>query len=112
MEHPQRFFLVLLVITLSGGFLAVRDRGRGPRQPLLRWDVPEDQLRFIEEERQVRPAVVFRSPVAGVVVERTVLNGMHIAAGQTLYRIADLSVVWIEVNFPEVGSGGPVNSLC
>lgn len=73
-----------------------------PRQRLLRWDVPEDQLRAIEENRQVHPALVFRSPVAGVVVEKTVLNGMHVAAGQSLYRIADLSVVWIDADFLEL----------
>ena len=73
-----------------------------PRQRLLRWDVPEDQLRSIEQERQVRPALVFRSPVAGVVVEKSVLKGMRAAAGQTLYRIADLSVVWVEGDFREL----------
>ena len=73
-----------------------------PRQRLLRWDVPDDQLRSIADDRQVHQAVVFRSPAAGVVIEKAVINGMHVQAGQTLYKIADLSVVWIEAEFREL----------
>ena len=35
-------------------------------------------------------------------IEKNVLKGMHADAGQTLYRIADLSVVWIEGDFREL----------
>ena len=73
-----------------------------PRQRLVLWDIPEDQLRAIEDKQQVRPAVIFRSPAAGVVIEKNVLSGMHVEAGRTLYRIADLSVVWIEAAFREL----------
>ena len=73
-----------------------------PRLRMMRWDIAEDQIRAIEERQEVRPAIVFRSPASGVVIEKNVLKGMHIAAGQTLYRIADLSVVWIEVAFREL----------
>jgi multidrug efflux pump subunit AcrA (membrane-fusion protein) len=77
-----------------------------PRQRLLRWDVPEDQLRSIADDRQIHQAVVFRSPAAGVVIEKAVINGMHVQAGQTLYKIADLSVVWIEAEFRELDLSG------
>jgi RND family efflux transporter MFP subunit len=72
-----------------------------PRQRLLRWDVPEDQIQLLEEQRQVLPAVVFRSPASGVVIEKSLLKGMHVEAGKTLYRLADLSVVWVEAEFHE-----------
>jgi RND family efflux transporter MFP subunit len=72
-----------------------------PRQRLVRWDVPEDQLRLISEGRQPLSAVVFRSPAGGVVIDKTIINGMQVKAGETLYRIADLSVVWIEAEFRE-----------
>jgi RND family efflux transporter MFP subunit len=72
-----------------------------PRERLLRANVPEDQLRVIEEKRQILPALLFRSPVSGVVIESNVVRGMHVDEGETLYRLADLSVLWLEADVPE-----------
>jgi RND family efflux transporter MFP subunit len=73
----------------------------GPRLRLARWDVPDDQLRLIEEGREVLTAVMFRSPAAGVVIEKNVLQGMHVDMGRTLFRLADVSSVWIDAEFHE-----------
>jgi len=73
-----------------------------PRQTLLRWDVPADQVRVLEDTRQLLTAVEFRSPADGVVIEKAAVKGMHVESGKTLYRLADLSVVWIEVDFHEL----------
>jgi Cu(I)/Ag(I) efflux system membrane fusion protein/cobalt-zinc-cadmium efflux system membrane fusion protein len=73
-----------------------------PRQRLVRWDVPEDQLTAISEGRQVLPSIIFRSPAAGVVIEKSVIKGMQVKTGQTLFRIADLSAVWVEAEFREL----------
>src|SRR5262249_48106189 len=43
----------------------------------------------------------FRSPVSGFVIEKQALKGLHIMPGQSLYRVADLSVVWIEADVYE-----------
>lgn len=40
--------------------------------------------------------VLLRSPVNGVVVEKNVVAGQRIMPGDALYRIADLSVIWLE----------------
>ena len=72
-----------------------------PRERLLRADVPEDQLRELEEKRRILPALVFRSPVQGVVIEVNAIKGMHVRAGERLYRLADLSVLWLEAEVPE-----------
>jgi hypothetical protein len=45
--------------------------------------------------------VVFRSPVSGVIVDKAALRGMRVMAGQMLYRIADLSTVWVEAEVYE-----------
>jgi multidrug efflux pump subunit AcrA (membrane-fusion protein) len=72
-----------------------------PRQRLQRWDVPDDQVRAIEASQEIPPTVVFRSPVSGVVIEKTAIKGMHAAPGQRLYKLADISTVWIEAEFHE-----------
>ena len=71
------------------------------RQRLALWDLPEDELRALDEQRRPHDAVTFRSPVSGVVLEKTAVQGMHVMAGQTLYKIADLSVVWVEADIYE-----------
>jgi len=71
------------------------------RQRLSLWDLPQDEIRALEEKRQPLEVVIFRSPVSGFVIEKQALRGLHIMPGQTLYRIADLSVVWVEADVYE-----------
>jgi len=71
------------------------------RQRLALWDVNEEQLRALESTREPSSTVTFRSPVDGVVMEKTAVSGMHVASGQALYRIADLSTVWVEADLYE-----------
>ncbi|MBI2185692.1 MAG: FixH family protein [Acidobacteria bacterium] len=65
------------------------------------WDLPADQLRAVEESRQAQTTVTFRSPVAGYVIEKQAVQGMHVVPGQTLYKVADLSRVWVEADVYE-----------
>jgi len=66
------------------------------RRRLLYWEVPAEDVAQIEASGVVRKSLTFRSPVRGVVIEKSVLGGQRIIAGETLYRIADLSTVWLE----------------
>ena len=66
------------------------------RRRLAYWDVPEGTIAEIERSGQVRRTVTLRSDVGGVVVEKNVLEGQRIMAGDALYRVADLGVVWLE----------------
>jgi Cu(I)/Ag(I) efflux system membrane fusion protein len=69
---------------------------RSARRRLAYWDVPEREVAAIEESGEVRRTLTLRSTVSGVVVEKLVLSGQRVMAGETLYRVADLSVVWVE----------------
>jgi Cu(I)/Ag(I) efflux system membrane fusion protein len=66
------------------------------RRRLLYWEVPAADVAQIETSGEIRKALTFRSPVHGVVIEKAVLGGQRIMAGETVYRIADLSTVWLE----------------
>jgi len=66
------------------------------RQRLALWSLPDEELRALEEKRQAPEVVVFRSPASGFVIEKQALRGMHVMPGQTLYKVANLSVVWVE----------------
>lgn len=66
------------------------------RRRLLYWEVPAADVAQIEAGGEIRKALTFRSPVRGVVIEKSVLGGQRIMAGETVFRIADLSTVWLE----------------
>ena len=66
------------------------------RRRLLYWDVPEDEIADIERTGAVKKALAIRSPVSGVVMEKNVSAGQKIMAGEAIYKIVDLRVVWLE----------------
>jgi Cu(I)/Ag(I) efflux system membrane fusion protein len=67
---------------------------RGARQRLENLGVPEDIIKQIERSRQGALTVTWPAPRDGFVVEHNVVEGMQAKAGDVLFRIADLSVVW------------------
>jgi RND family efflux transporter MFP subunit len=71
------------------------------RQRLALWDLPAEEIRTLEETRQAPDVVTFRSPVSGFVIDKQALKGLHVMPGQSLYRVADLSVVWVEADVYE-----------
>lgn len=66
------------------------------RRRLSYWDVPAEEVARIERTGRVERTLTLQSPVSGFVVEKNVLEGQRIMAGEPLYRIADLSSVWVE----------------
>ena len=66
------------------------------RRRLLYWEVPAADVAQIEASGAIRKAITFRASVQGVVIEKSVLGGQRIMAGETVFRIADLSTVWLE----------------
>ncbi|MGH9258061.1 MAG: efflux RND transporter periplasmic adaptor subunit [Vicinamibacterales bacterium] len=71
------------------------------RQRLRLWDLPPEEIAALEETGRALDAITFRSPVSGFVIEKQALRGMHVTSGQTLYKVADLSVVWVEADVYE-----------
>jgi Cu(I)/Ag(I) efflux system membrane fusion protein/cobalt-zinc-cadmium efflux system membrane fusion protein len=71
------------------------------RQRLTLWDLSSEQLTTLERTRQPVEAVTFTSPASGFVLEKTAMQGMHVTPGQTLYKLADLSSVWVEADIYE-----------
>jgi RND family efflux transporter MFP subunit len=71
------------------------------RQRLRLWDLPAEDIAALDETRRAPDSLTFRSPVSGVVLEKQALRGMHVMPGQMLYKVADLSVVWIEADVYE-----------
>jgi Cu(I)/Ag(I) efflux system membrane fusion protein len=66
------------------------------RRRLLYWDIGPAQIAELERTGAIQKTLVLRSPVSGFVVEKNVLGGQKTMAGEALYKIADLSAVWLE----------------
>jgi len=71
------------------------------RERLRRWDLGEAEIQELEQRGAAFETVPVRSPASGVIVEKAAIEGMHVTPGQTLFRIADLSVVWVEADVYE-----------
>jgi Cu(I)/Ag(I) efflux system membrane fusion protein len=69
---------------------------RSARRRLTYWGIAEHDIERIEQTGEVQRALTLHSSVGGVVVEKSVLAGQKIMAGDALYRVADLSVIWVE----------------
>ncbi|MDH3291445.1 MAG: efflux RND transporter periplasmic adaptor subunit [Gemmatimonadota bacterium] len=81
------------------------------RRRLAYWDISPDQIAAIEEKGQVTKTLTLAAPFAGIVLEKDVFEGQQVMAGMRLYRIADLSTVWVngdvfeqDLQFVRVGS--------
>jgi RND family efflux transporter MFP subunit len=71
------------------------------RRRLALWDLSPDEARAMEQGQEPQPAVAFRSPVTGFVTEKRAVQGLHVMPGESLYRIADLSIVWVDADIYE-----------
>ncbi|MFQ5629175.1 MAG: efflux RND transporter periplasmic adaptor subunit [bacterium] len=68
---------------------------RAARQRLLLWDIDERQIRELEQKGEVSKTMTIFSPQKGVVINKHIEEGMRVMPGMDLYRLADLSEVWV-----------------
>ena len=74
---------------------------RNARRRLENYAVPPSVIAEIERTHEIPPTLTWPAPRTGVVVERTAIDGMRASAGESLFRLADLSVVWAVADVPE-----------
>ena len=75
----------------AGGTLLVEST----RRRLRFWDISDAQVKALEESGQVQKTLTLYSPFSGVVLEKRVNRGMFIEPGTAIFKIGDLSVVWL-----------------
>ena len=74
---------------------------RASLQRLRYWDVTAGQIEQLERTGAAARTMTVYSPQEGVVVHKAVFEGAHIQPGQHLYRIAELSPVWVYADIYE-----------
>ncbi len=68
---------------------------RDARTRLEYFDVSPEQIRELERTRRLRKTLTVRAPFTGIVTGKSVVAGQRVMAGKELFRIADLSTVWV-----------------
>jgi len=71
------------------------------RRRLKLWDVTDEEIRKLEERGQSKRTMTFYAPFSGYVIEKSVYKGMNVMPGAALYKLADLSVVWLYADIYE-----------
>lgn len=75
------------------------------RQRLRLWDVSDAQINTVLRSGQPIRTVTLYAPASGIVLEKKVVQGQAVTAGEELYTIADLSDVWVDVPLREADAG-------
>jgi membrane fusion protein, copper/silver efflux system len=65
------------------------------REKLRLWDISDQQVENLERTGQVKKTFPIFAPISGFVIEKEVLSGQKIMPGENLFKIADLSTVWV-----------------
>src|SRR3954452_3029100 len=86
--------------THGGGSL-----GAAALQRLRALDVPEDEIARLRRTGKAARRIAIRAPVDGVVTEKPVVAGMRVMPGEPLYRLADLTRIWVLADVQESDLG-------
>ncbi|HEY5066036.1 MAG TPA: efflux RND transporter periplasmic adaptor subunit [Xanthobacteraceae bacterium] len=78
----------------------------GSRRRLENLNVPANVIADMEHTRKVPLTIVWSAPRDGVVLERNATEGMKASSGQVLFRIADISTIWVLADVPEQEMAG------
>jgi len=74
---------------------------RASRKRLELWGLTPGQIDGIAEKGEPLEDVPFLSPASGYVIEKNVVEGGAIKAGEKLFRVAPLQTVWVEADVYE-----------
>ncbi len=68
------------------------------RERLALLGVPDAEVTRMEGQKRPTRAVAIRSPFSGTVIERIATEGAYITTGASLYRIANLNTLWVQLD--------------
>ena len=85
-------------------YLAVLDSTNDPDSTVLRdaaleklkfFDISDEQIAALGKSRAPRKTLEILAPADGFVIEKNIVQGQMADAGMTLYRLADLDIIWV-----------------
>lgn len=77
----------------------------GSRQRLIELGMTAEQLAELDRSGQEQSRITLYAPIGGTVIEKMLVEGKYVDVGEPIYRIANLSTVWLLLQlFPEDAS--------
>ncbi len=95
------------VFIRQADFLRALDQERPSGKPtpeemnLRTFGFPDAAIANLKKTREPSRTLVWSSPMAGTVIEKPALQGMKFNAGDMLFKLADLSTVWVMAEVAE-----------
>jgi Cu(I)/Ag(I) efflux system membrane fusion protein len=116
-QRAQIDLLVAMGTSQRGSGVPTADASRnleGALQRLRNLAVPESRIRDVREKGVTPRTLDWPSPATGDVIEKKIINGQRVQAGQELYRIADHTHLWViadvaETDLPAIKIGTHAN---
>jgi Cu(I)/Ag(I) efflux system membrane fusion protein len=115
-EPLFRFYSPQIQLAQADLMVAVRAHGKdsvglggdldGAMQKLRNLDVPDARIDEVRKTMTNPRTIDWPSPATGDVVEKNVIEGQRVAAGDALFRIADHSRVWVIAEVAEADIAG------
>ena len=75
------------------------------RRKLVELGMTDEQITELQQSGEAQSRITIYSPIKGTVIEKAAVEGKYVAAGEPIYRVADLSTVWLVLQlYPEDSS--------
>jgi membrane fusion protein, copper/silver efflux system len=103
-QRAQIDLLTAMGATQRGSGIGATDANRnleGALQRLRNLAIPESRIREVREKGANPRTLDWPSPATGDVIEKKIINGQRVQAGQELYRIADHTHLWVVADVAE-----------
>ena len=72
------------------------------KERLIELGMTERQIQQLEQDGEANSRLHLCAPISGTVIEKFAVEGQYVKEGQAIYRLADLSTVWLMLElFPE-----------
>jgi Cu(I)/Ag(I) efflux system membrane fusion protein len=102
-QDIQQALAELLVVSGHGQVAQAPDKFRidGTTRRLRNLGVPDSVVRDVRDRGANPRAIDWPAPATGIVISKRIVNGQQAKAGDELYRIVDLSHVWVIADVAE-----------
>ncbi|MCH8823412.1 MAG: efflux RND transporter periplasmic adaptor subunit [Planctomycetes bacterium] len=67
------------------------------REKLRLWGLTDQQVKGLEQTEKPIERLTIYSPISGVVINKKAVEGKYVKTGEELYKVADLSKLWVEL---------------
>ena len=85
-------YVATLDATTDSGGSALREAAL---EKLKFFDISDAPIAALEKSREPRKTMAMLAPADGFVIEKNIVQGQMVDAGTSLYRLADLGIVWV-----------------